>query len=46
MGKKYVFILKDGKTVKTEVTTGEEGDTKIEIVRGVQAGDVLVENIK
>jgi len=46
MGKKYVFILKDGKTVKTEVVTGEEGDSDIEIVRGIQAGDVLVENIK
>jgi RND family efflux transporter MFP subunit len=45
-GKKYVFLLKDGKKTKTEVKTGEEGDTEIEIVRGVQAGDVLVENTK
>lgn len=45
-GKKYVFIMQDNKKIKTEVKTGDEGDTEIEIVRGVQAGDVLVENIK
>ena len=44
--KKYVYILKDGKKLKTEVKTGEEGDTAIEIVRGIKAGDVLVENLK
>ncbi len=44
--KKYVFILKDGKKIKTEVKAGEEGDTDIEIIRGVEAGDVLVENLK
>lgn len=46
MNKKYVFILKDGKKIKTEVKTGDEGDTEIEIVRGVNAGDVVVENTK
>jgi hypothetical protein len=46
MNIKYVFILKDGKKIKTEVKTGDEGDTEIEIVRGVQSGDVLVENQK
>ncbi len=45
-GKKYVFVLKDNKKTKTEVKTGDEGDTEIEIVRGVKAGDVLVENVK
>lgn len=46
MGKKYVYVLKDDKKVKTEVKVGEEGDTDVEILRGVQKGDVLVENIK
>lgn len=45
-GKKYVFVLQDNKKVKTEVKTGEEGDTEIEITKGVEAGDVLVENLK
>lgn len=45
-GKKYVFVMKDNKKIKTEVKTGAEGDTDIEIVSGVRAGDVLAENVK
>lgn len=41
--KKFVTLIRDGKPVKTEVTTGEEGDQEIEIARGLQEGDVLID---
>lgn len=41
--KKYVYILKDGKEIKTEVTEGDEGDEDVEIISGVSEGDVLIE---
>jgi RND family efflux transporter MFP subunit len=44
-GQKYVQLLVDGKPVKTEVKTGDEGDNEIEILKGLKVGDVLVEKV-
>lgn len=41
--KKYVYILKDGKEVQTEVKVGDEGDSDIEIKNGLSEGDIIVE---
>ncbi|MFO0703183.1 MAG: efflux RND transporter periplasmic adaptor subunit [Patescibacteria group bacterium] len=41
--KKYVYVLKDGKEVKTEVQLGEEGDSDVAVKSGIKEGDVLVE---
>lgn len=41
--RKYVNKLKNGKIVKTYVKTGDTYDTDIEIISGVEAGDVISE---
>ncbi len=41
--KKYVYVLKDGKEIRTEVIEGDEGDNDVEIKRGIKDGDVLIE---
>jgi HlyD family secretion protein len=40
--KKYVFVVKDGKTKMTEVTTGISDATHVAIVSGVKSGDQVV----
>ncbi len=40
--KKYVYVVKDGLAVETEVVTGLEDDTKCEVVKGLNAGDQVV----
>jgi len=42
--RKYVFVVRDGKTVKVDVTTGNESDNRIEILGNVQAGEEVVAN--
>lgn len=42
-GKKYVNLMVDGRSVKTEVKTGNEGDMDVEIKSGVKEGDILNE---
>lgn len=41
-GKKWVFLVKDDKVEKVEVTTGALTDTQAEIVSGVSEGDTVV----
>lgn len=41
--KKYVYILKGGKEVQTEVKVGDEGDNDLEIIDGLSEGDIIVE---
>lgn len=38
----YVYVIKDGKPVRTSVTTGITGDTTIQITKGVNEGDEIV----
>lgn len=40
--KKYVYVVKDNKAIQTEITTGIEDDERVEIVSGLQAGDMIV----
>ncbi len=40
--RKVVFIVKDGKAVRTEVETGISDNTHIQILAGVEAGDKIV----
>lgn len=42
--RKYVFVVRDGKTVKVDVTTGNESDNRIEILGEVHAGEEVVVN--
>jgi len=45
-GKKYVFVITDGKVVKTEVTTGALTDVRAQILTGVEAGkEIAVGNL-
>ena len=39
-----MFVAKDGKAVKTAVTTGVRNDDMAEIVSGINPGDVVVWN--
>jgi len=41
-GKSYVFLVQDGKAVRTEVTTGRTTDTRAEVLSGVSAGDDVI----
>ena len=42
--KSYVFIAKDKKAVKTSVETGLKNDDYVEIISGVNEGDIVVWN--
>lgn len=41
-GKSYVFLAKDGKAIRTEVTTGRTTDTRAEVLSGVKGGDGVI----
>lgn len=41
-GKKYVFVLKGDKAIKTQVATGIFNDKEIHIIDGIAAGDTIV----
>jgi RND family efflux transporter MFP subunit len=46
-GKKFVFVVKDGKAVKTAVTTGALTDTRAQVLEGLDAGaEVAVGSLK
>ncbi|WP_139491021.1 efflux RND transporter periplasmic adaptor subunit [Brevibacillus dissolubilis] len=38
----YVFVMRDGKAIKTQVKLGELFDNKVEIVSGLNEGDQLI----
>lgn len=38
-----VFLLKEGKAVKTKVTIGIQDDTYMEIISGISVGDVVID---
>jgi membrane fusion protein (multidrug efflux system) len=40
--RKYVIVVRDGKTVKIDVTTGNESDGRVEIISALHAGDTVV----
>jgi membrane fusion protein (multidrug efflux system) len=42
MGKDKVFLYRSGKAEPVEVTTGIRTDAKVQIVKGLQAGDTLI----
>jgi multidrug efflux pump subunit AcrA (membrane-fusion protein) len=41
-GKKFVFIIKDGRAVETPITTGRHLGDMIEVTGGIKAGDKIV----
>ena len=43
-GKDYVWLIKDGKAVLGEITTGTEGDDLIEVKKGLQEGQQVIMN--
>lgn len=42
--RKYVIVVRDGKTVKVNVTTGNESSDRIEVLGGLQAGEQVIIN--
>jgi len=40
--KKFVFVVRDGKAVRTEIETGRRRPGEVEIVAGLDEGDVVV----
>ena len=42
--RKYVIVVRDGKTVKVDVSTGNENNDKIEIVGDVRPGEEVIAN--
>jgi RND family efflux transporter MFP subunit len=42
--RKYVILVRDGKTVKVDVTTGNEGGSRVEVLGGLKPGDQVVAN--
>lgn len=42
--RKYVIVVRDGKTVKVDVTTGNQGDNRVEVVGALQAGEEVIAN--
>jgi hypothetical protein len=42
--RKYVLVVREGKTAKTDVSTGNAGIDKIEVYEALRAGDKVIEN--
>ncbi|WP_431212194.1 hypothetical protein ACQ86N_41655 [Puia sp. P3] len=42
--RKYVIVVRDGKTVREDVSTGNESNDKIEILGNVRPGESVVAN--
>ncbi|HEX2967578.1 MAG TPA: efflux RND transporter periplasmic adaptor subunit [Bacteroidales bacterium] len=42
MEKPIVFIVKEGKAVRKEITTGQSNDTRTEVLGGLSKGDLLI----
>ena len=42
--RKYVIVIRDGKTVREDVTTGNESNDKIEILGNIQPGESVIAN--
>jgi membrane fusion protein (multidrug efflux system) len=40
--RKFVFVVREGKAVKTEVTIGRRRPGEVEVLKGVAAGDVII----
>lgn len=40
-GTDYVYVVKDGKLDKAEITVGAQTDTEVEVLSGLQEGDVV-----
>lgn len=42
--RKYVIAVRNGRTVKVDVTTGNESSNRIEVLGGLQAGEQVIAN--
>jgi RND family efflux transporter MFP subunit len=42
--RKYVIVIREGKTVKVDVSTGNEGSSRIEVLGDLKPGDQVVAN--
>jgi membrane fusion protein (multidrug efflux system) len=40
--RKFVFVVREGKAVKTEVTTGRRRPGEVEVTKGIASGDVVI----
>lgn len=40
--RKFVFLVRDGKAVKTQVTTGRRRPGEVEVIKGLSSGDVVI----
>jgi membrane fusion protein (multidrug efflux system) len=42
--RKYVVVVRDGKAVKVDVTTGNEGNNRVEVIGALEAGEEIIVN--
>jgi len=42
--RKYVIVIRDGRTAKVDVTTGNEGSSRIEVLGDLKPGDQVIAN--
>ena len=42
--RKYVIVIRDGRTAKVDVTTGNEGNSRVEVLGDLKPGDQVVAN--
>jgi membrane fusion protein (multidrug efflux system) len=42
--RKYVIVIRDGKTARVDVTTGNEGSSRVEVLGDLKPGDQVVAN--
>ena len=42
--RKYIMAVRNGKTVKIDVRTGNEGNNRIEVIGDLQAGEEVIDN--
>ncbi len=43
-GTEYVFEFENGHAVRKNIETGDEYDTSVEVLKGIHAGDIVIEN--
>jgi RND family efflux transporter MFP subunit len=44
-GNEYVYVFKSGRAVKRYITTGDEDDDGIQVVKGISSGEIIIEDL-
>jgi RND family efflux transporter MFP subunit len=43
-GQEYVFVFKNGRAIRQNITTGDEYDTGVEVLTGITAGETIIDD--